>query len=137
MDLKFLRKQHLMTCSLRITRIRTHNSYFVIIRNHNFIYFKLDLISHLVFIEADMCGIKDSLNYQNKAIYCKFKSDLIIVYEVKGYKLSECFLLPQLVLREWKAKFLLFLYGLTESLEVELLLQSFLISVPNAGSSAS
>ena len=41
-----------------------------------------------------MSGIKDRLNYQNKAIYCKFKSDFGIVYEVKGYKLTECFLFP-------------------------------------------
>jgi len=51
-----------------------------------------------------MSGVKDKLNYQNKTIYSKFKSDLSIVYEVKFYKLSECFLFPQLVLREREAK---------------------------------
>jgi hypothetical protein len=49
-------------------------------------------LSNLVFTEADMSGIKNTLNYQITAIYCRFKGDLSIAYEVKCYKLAESFL---------------------------------------------
>jgi len=57
-------------------------------------------LSKLVFTETYISGVKNRLNYQNKAIYCKFKSDLSIVSDVKSYKLAEYFQLPQLVLHE-------------------------------------